>query len=203
MKASLSLTLLLVILWAGLSGHFSLEWLIFTLGVVSIAFVAAFQVRLLRAASANPIHDQMVGTLFRAPRFLWFLTVKIVFANLRVTRLLLDPKTDIDPRVLRIRTGVQSNMGRFLLANSITLTPGTITLDVRDDEVLYAQASRVLHQEANPHNGRALIQRHGDREVWINPPPVPLSTAEMDAVFELPYRRRPHPQPGPMLPKRR
>jgi uncharacterized radical SAM protein YgiQ len=65
---------------------------------------------------------------------------------------------------------------------------------VRDDKVLYAHASRVLHQEANPHNGRALIQRHGKREVWLNPPPVPLTTAEMDAVFELPYQRRPHPR---------
>jgi uncharacterized radical SAM protein YgiQ len=67
---------------------------------------------------------------------------------------------------------------------------------VRHDEVLYAQASRVLHQEANPHNGRALVQKHGDREVWINPPPVPLTTTEMDAVFELPYGRRPHPRYG-------
>jgi uncharacterized radical SAM protein YgiQ len=65
---------------------------------------------------------------------------------------------------------------------------------VRDDQVLYAHASRVLHQEANPHNGRALIQRHGKREVWINPPPIPLTTPEMDAVFELPYQRRPHPR---------
>ena len=64
---------------------------------------------------------------------------------------------------------------------------------VRDDKVLYAHASRVLHQEASPHNGRALVQRHGKRDVWINPPPVPLSTEEMDAVFELPYQRRPHP----------
>lgn len=65
---------------------------------------------------------------------------------------------------------------------------------VRDDKVLYAHASRVLHQEANPHNGRVLVQRHGKRDVWINPPPVPLSTPEMDAVFELPYQRRPHPR---------
>jgi uncharacterized radical SAM protein YgiQ len=65
---------------------------------------------------------------------------------------------------------------------------------VRDDKVLYAHASRVLHQEANPHNGRALVQRHGKRDVWINPPPVPLTTPEMDAVFELPYQRRPHPR---------
>ncbi len=65
---------------------------------------------------------------------------------------------------------------------------------VRNDKVLYAHASRVLHQEANPHNGRVLVQRHGNRDVWINPPPIPLETPEMDAVFELPYQRRPHPR---------
>lgn len=67
---------------------------------------------------------------------------------------------------------------------------------VRDDKALYAHASRVLHQEANPHNGRALVQRHGGRDVWINPPPVPLTTEEMDAVYELPYQRRLHPRYG-------
>ncbi|WP_428266528.1 YgiQ family radical SAM protein, partial [Haliangium sp.] len=67
---------------------------------------------------------------------------------------------------------------------------------VRDDPALYAHASRVLHREANPHNARALIQAHGDREVWINPPPLPLTSAEMDQVFELPYRRVPHPGYG-------
>ena len=65
---------------------------------------------------------------------------------------------------------------------------------VRNDKVLYAHASRVLHQEASPHNGRVLVQRHGNRDVWINPPPIPLETPEMDAVFELPYQRRPHPR---------
>jgi hypothetical protein len=49
---------------------------------------------------------------------------------------------------------------------------------VRDDPVLYAHASRVLHQETNPGNARALVQRHGDRELWLNPPPIPLTTAE-------------------------
>ncbi len=67
---------------------------------------------------------------------------------------------------------------------------------VRNHKTLYAHASRVLHREANPHNGRTLIQRHGEREVWITPPPVPLTTPEMDAVFELPYQRRPHPSHG-------
>ena len=64
---------------------------------------------------------------------------------------------------------------------------------VRSDPVLYAHASRVLHMETNPGNARALVQRHADRDVWLNPPPIPLSTVEMDWVFDLPYARSPHP----------
>jgi len=63
---------------------------------------------------------------------------------------------------------------------------------VRDDPVLYAHASRLMHLETNPGNARALVQRHGERDVWLNPPPIPLSTAEMDWVFGLSYSRRPH-----------
>ncbi|MCU0834150.1 MAG: YgiQ family radical SAM protein [Chromatiaceae bacterium] len=63
---------------------------------------------------------------------------------------------------------------------------------VRDDPVLYAHASRVFHLETNPGNARALVQRHGERDVWLNPPPIPLTTEELDRVFELPYSRRPH-----------
>ncbi|HEX4354952.1 MAG TPA: YgiQ family radical SAM protein, partial [Polyangiales bacterium] len=65
--------------------------------------------------------------------------------------------------------------------------------DVRRDPVLYAHASRVLHVESNPGNARALVQRHEGLDVWINPPPLPLETREMDAVYELPYKRTPHP----------
>ena len=67
---------------------------------------------------------------------------------------------------------------------------------VRDDPVLYAHASRVLHLESNPGNARALVQRHGRRDVWINRPPIPLRTPELDRVFELPYQRVPHPAYG-------
>lgn len=63
---------------------------------------------------------------------------------------------------------------------------------VRQDKVLYAHASRVLHLETNPHNARALFQKHGERIVWLNSPPLPLSTKELDAVFELNYTRQPH-----------
>ncbi len=67
---------------------------------------------------------------------------------------------------------------------------------VSSDPVLYAHASRILHLEANPGNARALVQRHGDVDVWLNPPPIPLTTREMDWVYERPYRRRPHPLYG-------
>jgi len=67
---------------------------------------------------------------------------------------------------------------------------------VTSDPVLYAHANRILHLESNPGNARALVQRHGDLDVWLNPPPVPLTTKDMDYVYELPYARVPHPSYG-------
>ena len=67
---------------------------------------------------------------------------------------------------------------------------------VTRDPVLYAHASRILHMETNAGNARALVQRHNDRDVWLNPPPIPLSMQEMDAVYEQPFTRLPHPSYG-------
>jgi uncharacterized radical SAM protein YgiQ len=67
---------------------------------------------------------------------------------------------------------------------------------VRNDKVLYSHASRVLHMETNPGNARALVQKHGDVDIWLNPPPVPLNTEEMDYVYGLPFQRVPHPGYG-------
>ncbi len=67
---------------------------------------------------------------------------------------------------------------------------------VAADPALYAHASRVVHQESSPLNGRPLLQRHGDRTVWISAPPEPLPTPDLDAVFDLPYARAPHPSYG-------
>jgi uncharacterized radical SAM protein YgiQ len=90
------------------------------------------------------------------------------------------PKGNLRPRLDRARTVVRM--------------PGVEA--VVADPVLYAHASRLLHVESNPGNARALVQRHGDRDVWLNPPPLPLSTGEMDRLYELPYTRRPHPSYG-------
>jgi uncharacterized radical SAM protein YgiQ len=67
---------------------------------------------------------------------------------------------------------------------------------VEADPEAYARASRVLHRESNPGNARPLVQKHGDRELWVTPPPIPLTTPEMDGVYDLPYARAPHPAYG-------
>jgi len=68
---------------------------------------------------------------------------------------------------------------------------------VRHDKALYAHANRVLHLETNPGNARALVQNQGGgKKLWLNPPPIPLTTEEMDYVFDHPYARVPHPSYG-------
>lgn len=67
---------------------------------------------------------------------------------------------------------------------------------VSKDPVMYAHASRVIHIETNPANAHTLVQAHGDRYVWTNPPPIPLETEELDLVFEQSFQRVPHPSYG-------
>ena len=80
-------------------------------------------------------------------------------------------------------------------AKTVIRLPSYETVSV--DPVMYAHASRVFHLESNPGNARAMVQAHGEgpgrRDVWLNPPPLPLLTEEMDFVFDLPYARKPHP----------
>ena len=95
---------------------------------------------------------------------------------LRIVPMPLQRKVEIDPATTYIRLPSFSK--------------------VTNDPVLYAHASRVLHQESNPYNAKTLVQKHGTKEIWVNPPPIPLTTEEMDWVFDLPYQRRPHPSYG-------
>ena len=67
---------------------------------------------------------------------------------------------------------------------------------VAQDPEAYARASRVLHRESNPGNARPLIQKHGNKDVWLTIPPIPLTTSEMDGVYDLPFARAPHPSYG-------
>src|SRR5471032_796786 len=67
---------------------------------------------------------------------------------------------------------------------------------VSTDPVMYAHTSRVFHLESNPGNARAMVQAHGERDVWLNPPPLPLAMDEMDGVYDMNYARAPHPSYG-------
>ena len=95
--------------------------------------------------------------------------------------------TDTDAQVVHIRPAAGSKKQYVLLPSYEK---------VSKDPVLYAHTSRVLHLETNPSNARTLVQKHADRYLWMNPPPVPLSTEELDDVFELPFQRVPHPAYG-------
>jgi len=84
--------------------------------------------------------------------------------------------------------------GRRSVEKTVIRLPSFET--VAEDGEAYARASRVLHRESNPGNARSLVQRHGDRDLWLTPPPIPLTMEEMDGVYELPYARAPHPSYG-------
>ena len=77
-----------------------------------------------------------------------------------------------------------------MLRNARTVVRLPSFEQVEADPETYARASRVLHRESNPGNARALVQRHGDRELWVTPPPIPLTTPEMDASTNCPTRAR-------------
>ena len=84
-------------------------------------------------------------------------------------------------------------MGKAGLKNESTVIRLPSFEKIKGDSALYAHASRILHLESNPHNARVLVQKHGSKEVWVNTPPIPLETDEIDGVFDLEYERVPHP----------
>jgi uncharacterized radical SAM protein YgiQ len=111
-----------------------------------------------------------------------------------------ESKSSADPAPQAIQFEALSNRGksgRKLPPRERTVLRLPSYEQVKSDPVLYAHANRVLHLETNPGNARALVQAHGEgataRDVWLTPPPIPLTTAEMDWVFGLPYARSPHP----------
>ena len=103
----------------------------------------------------------------------------------------------IEPKVLPIKLMTREErlaQQKEIRSRSVVRLPAFEV--VKDDPISYAHASRVFHLESNPGNARAMVQAHGDRDVWLNPPPLPLAMEEMDYVFDLPYARTPHPVYG-------
>ncbi|MET0377943.1 MAG: YgiQ family radical SAM protein [Spongiibacteraceae bacterium] len=106
----------------------------------------------------------------------------------------LSADTDRDTQVVRILDPLTARKAKLDPTKTVIRLPSYDR--VKTDPIYYAHAARMLHLETNPGNARALVQSHGERDVWLNPPPIPLETDEMDSVFELPYQRVPHPAYG-------
>jgi multicomponent Na+:H+ antiporter subunit E len=157
MKRALTLFVALYGVWLLLSGHYDAA--LMTYGALSCAVVVAIVAHLgILDAEALPVHLGIRPLLY-AP----WLMKEIVLSNLSVARVILDPKLPIHPRILRIPASQKTDVGRVIYANSITLTPGTVTLDIRDGHMLVHALTtdsaagllsgemdrRVAHLEAN------------------------------------------------------
>ena len=120
------------------SGHYSLEPLIFGFGVFSCLFVCWLVLRMEKMVDWLPETDRLpdFGFVLRLPRFLAFLFVQVYRSNLHVARLILDPTMPMKPRLLQVTASQDTAWGQVIYANSITLTPGTLTLDLRENHLL-------------------------------------------------------------------
>lgn len=81
-----------------------------------------------------------IASILRFFGYLPWLIYQIVLANLHVAYLVLSPKMPIDPKIITFKSNLMSDLSKVTLANSITLTPGTITMDIIDDEEFYVHA---------------------------------------------------------------
>lgn len=125
----LALLLLLVAAWLLWSGIY--KPLLLWLGAFSCLVSAYIAHRVGFFERSTGLH-----LIPRLPRFSLWLLVEIVKSSLEVVRLVLDPKLPISPTVVTIEAKTEDEVGQVILANSITLTPGTVTLDVFDNRLL-------------------------------------------------------------------
>ena len=129
MLRAFSLGLVLIILWLLLSGHTAP--LLLGLGLASVLAVVLIAWRMdLIDPEGHPIH-----LIWRAIPYWAWLLVEIFKANIDVARAIVRPRMPIRPTVLRLKAGQKSDLGRVIYANSITLTPGTVTLAVEGETI--------------------------------------------------------------------
>ncbi len=129
MKHLLSLSAVLALLWWILSGSTSFK--LVGLGIVSVLFTAYVAQRL-QAVDRESLPLHMAKRLLGYwPYLLW----QIVLSNIAMSRLILSRNPDLDPRIIRVNIRQKSDLGKVVLGNSITLTPGTVTLDFGEDDI--------------------------------------------------------------------
>jgi len=126
----LSLSALLAVLWLALSGHYTPLILFF--GIVSVVLTVFISLRMdLLDFEGLPFHIAWRTTIFYWPWLIW----EIVLANLDVIKRIISPKLDIDPTVFTTEASQNTDLGMIIYANSITLTPGTVSIDLDPGEI--------------------------------------------------------------------
>ncbi|MEL6257687.1 MAG: Na+/H+ antiporter subunit E [Pseudomonadota bacterium] len=126
----IALIFAMVVLWLGLSGHYTP--LILSLGGVSIGLSALLAARLGTLDREGAPYIRIFAYLFY---WVWLIG-EIIKANVTVIRACLRADLDIDPALVKVKTRCSSDLARTLFANSITLTPGTVTVEVEGDNLL-------------------------------------------------------------------
>lgn len=140
MKHTLSLALTLAIIWLLNSGHYSL--LILSLGFVSIVLVITIvHIMDLIDHESQPIH-----LTFRLPMYWLWLFKELVISNIDVAKRVWLGKSSIYPVVETLKITQRTDMGKVIYANSITLTPGTVTIDLQDNELTVHALTREAMQ---------------------------------------------------------
>ena len=130
MKYSLSLGIVLAAVWLAWSGHFTP--LLLSFGAASVLLTVVLAHRL----GATDAEGAPLQPLLRSVTYLPWLLKEIVVANLDVARRIIDPRLPIQPRIFRTCGTQSTDVGKVIYANSITLTPGTVTLRMDDDGLL-------------------------------------------------------------------
>lgn len=144
MRAWLTVFLAAWILWLALTVPWQPAQIL--AGALVAALAAVFVRPLLPAGFTGPGPAALGRFLLFIPVFL----LEMVKANLQIARIVLHPALPMRPRVLTAKTELTSDTGRMLLANAITLTPGTLTVDATDDELVIHCVNPTPEQEADP-----------------------------------------------------
>lgn len=133
------------LIWIIFNGQFTLE--IAAFGVVISGFIYWFMCRFL---SYNPKTDLvLVRKLFQMLYYAFVLVREIIKANFAVIKMIMSSKYEIEPAVVRFKTDLKTPFARILLANSITLTPGTITVSLENDEYVVHCLDKSLAEGIN------------------------------------------------------
>ena len=144
MKHKFSLGLTLFAVWLLWSGHYTFSsTLLLVIGVVSCAVIVVVAMRMKIAdPEGHPIHLLWRALLY-CPWLLW----AIIKANIDVTRRILSPKMPISPTLIQVDSSQKSPLGQVVFANSITLTPGTVSVDIVDGTITVHALSRASAED--------------------------------------------------------